>query len=319
MKYDIAVAVPTYNRAEYLEEALEAILGQTYPATEIIVVDDGSTDHTPDILARYGKRITAIRITNSGCTVARKTAVDASSSPWLAFCDSDDIWLPHHLERRATLLEKYPAVDFSFANGQFFGPTAVDSCIYDYAPAGWWENLGVANADQCLLLDQGFYVPLLRFNPAWPSTVLLSRALYDKVGGIDPRYAYMVAEDGDIMRKAVLHGTTLCDFAVTVRQRRHAGNTSGSELKSRLGKYQILQNHIQLAIAPKHWHTDIDNAIAETLNDALTMAYYAEDKRLMRDIVSKLGLRRLSGKNRLRCLASMLPPTFLNFYRQIKP
>ncbi len=318
MKHAISVAIPTYNRADYLQETLEAILAQTYPATEIVVVDDGSTDNTPEVLARFGQRIKSLRISNSGCTVARKTAVEASTCPWLAFCDSDDVWLPHHLQRRMALLAKYPEANFSFCNAEFFGPTAIGGgCIYDYAPAGWWAGLGAANTDNCLLLGEALYLHMLRFNPAWPSTVVLSRDLYQKIGGIDPRYAFMVAEDGDMARKAVLQGCSLADFSVTVRQRRHESNTSGSELKSRLGRHRILQDHIDLGVAPSHWHDDVRQALETTLQDAFLLAYYAQDQQVMRDIVGKLRFTRLSYKNQLRFFVGMIPLSVSGLYHKL--
>ena len=311
MKYEISVAIPTYNCPNYLKETLDSILNQTYPASEIVVVDDGSTDHTPEVLASYGNRIKSLRIDNGGPSMARKAASEATTSPWLAFCDHDDLWLPNHLERRVALLKKYPDVNFTFSNALFFGPTAAEgTSLFDYAPDGWWENLGQANSDDCLILDNDFYLHLLRFNPVWPTTAVMSRDLYDSIGGIDPRYSRLVNEDADMTRKAVLHGYTLCDFITTAMQRRHAGNTSGSELKTLLGKCQILENHIALAIAPEQLHSTIKMTIDVTLHEAFLAAYYAEDRQAIKEIASKLGFTRLSIKDQLRFISLFLRTIF---------
>lgn len=309
---DIAVAIPTYNHAELLKETLDAILNQSYPAAEIMVVDDGSTDHTPAVLAEYAPRVKSLRIANSGPSMARKVAAEATTSPWLAFCDHDDLWLPGHLERRVALLSKYPQVSFSFGDAEFFGPTAHPGLrtFADGVPKGWWEALGPANADNCLLLDGQFYRQLLAFNPAWPSTILLSRALYRQIGGIDPRYSRLVNEDADMTRKAVLHGQTLCDFSITNRQRRYSGNTSGSVLKSLLGKCQILEDHITLGVAPAALHGEIRQTVQATLQEAFLAAYYAEDLPSLKQIARRLGLTHLSLKNHLRFLALSLRPLF---------
>jgi glycosyltransferase involved in cell wall biosynthesis len=311
MKYEISVAIPTYNSPALLKETLDSILNQTYPAAEIVVVDDGSTDHTPDVLASYGKLIKSLRIDNGGPSMARKVAAEATTSPWLAFCDHDDLWLPNHLEKRVALLKKYPDVNFSFSNALFFGPTAVEgTTLFDYAPDGWWENLGQANSDGCLVLDSGFYLHLLRFNPVWPTTTVMSRALYDSIGGIDPRYSRLVNEDADMTRKAVLHGNSLCDFTTTAMQRRHAGNTSGSELKTLLGKCQILKDHMTLAVAPIELHDAITNAINSTLHEAFVAAYYAENKQVIKEIAGRLGFANLSIKNQLRFIYLFLRTIF---------
>ncbi|NOR68250.1 MAG: glycosyltransferase [Methylomarinum sp.] len=303
MTYQISVAIPAYNRADYLKETLDSILSQTYPASEIIVVDDGSTDNTPDVIASYGSQIKSLRIDNSGAAIARKTAVEATSSPWLAFCDSDDLWLPHHLERRVNQLKKYPQVNFSFSDLSPFGPTAkTDHTYFADAAANWWQQFPDPDQDNCVFMGQQAYIPFLSFNPGSPVTTVMTRELYDKIGGIDPRYSRMVAEDADMARKAVLHGIVLCDKTVTAKQRRHSGNMSAQVLQNLLGKCQILENHISFNIAPKTMHPAIQLAIGETLQEAFLAAYYVQNKHQAKSIINKLGWSNLSIKDRLRFL-----------------
>ena len=94
---DISVVVPTYNRSHLIRETLDAILAQTHAPHEIIVVDDGSTDDTRTVLASYGERIRAISIANSGDLVARNTGLRIAQGHLVAFCDSDDLWMPGYL------------------------------------------------------------------------------------------------------------------------------------------------------------------------------------------------------------------------------
>jgi glycosyltransferase involved in cell wall biosynthesis len=96
----VSVVISTYNRAGFLAEAIDGALAQTLPPHEIIVVDDGSTDETPGLLAAYGSRIRAVRQTNRGTARARNAGAGIASSEWLAFLDSDDAWLPRKLERQ---------------------------------------------------------------------------------------------------------------------------------------------------------------------------------------------------------------------------
>jgi glycosyltransferase involved in cell wall biosynthesis len=86
----ISVIVPVYNGALYIVEAVEAILAQTYPAREIIVVNDGSTDGTATVLARFEGRITLITQANAGVQAARNRGIERACGAWIALCDADD-------------------------------------------------------------------------------------------------------------------------------------------------------------------------------------------------------------------------------------
>ena len=93
----ISVIIPTYNRAVYVTKAIDSILAQTYTDYEIIVVDDGSTDNTKEALKSYEDKINYIYQENKGVSSARNTGMRAASGQWIAFLDSDDIWLPDKL------------------------------------------------------------------------------------------------------------------------------------------------------------------------------------------------------------------------------
>src|SRR5687767_8482749 len=87
--------IPVHNRAALVAEALDSVLKQEFTDQEIIVVDDGSTDDTPEVLASYGTDVTVIRKTkNEGPGSARNLGVEHASGDYIAFLDSDDIWFP---------------------------------------------------------------------------------------------------------------------------------------------------------------------------------------------------------------------------------
>lgn len=94
MSVTISVVVPTYNRAHCVREAIDSVLTQDPPADEVIVVDDGSTDNTQDILQTYGNSITVLRQKNEGAAAARNTGIRHATGEWVAFLDSDDLWRP---------------------------------------------------------------------------------------------------------------------------------------------------------------------------------------------------------------------------------
>ena len=93
----ISVAMCTYNGAEFLPVQLESIFAQTRPPDEIVICDDGSTDETPEVLARHGKRVRVVRQENLGRSGARNTAVREARTPFVSFLDSDDLWCPDKL------------------------------------------------------------------------------------------------------------------------------------------------------------------------------------------------------------------------------
>ena len=97
----ISVVIPTYNRAHLIGRAIESVLRQSKRPAEIIVVDDGSTDDTREQIVSFGSLVRYIYQTNSGASAARNRGVREARSEWIAFLDSDDLWLETHLERMA--------------------------------------------------------------------------------------------------------------------------------------------------------------------------------------------------------------------------
>jgi hypothetical protein len=106
----VSVIIPTYNRPELLRVAVESVLAQTYPAVEIIVVDDGSTDDTTSMMAQYAGRVTYIRQANEGVEAARNRGIQAASGEYMTFLDDDDLLLPTKLERQVQVLENRPNI-----------------------------------------------------------------------------------------------------------------------------------------------------------------------------------------------------------------
>jgi len=104
----ISVVVPTFNRAHTLPRALDSILCQCQPATEVIVVDDGSQDDTGDLIRRRYPQVHYLRQPHGGVSSARNRGIDAADGDWIAFLDSDDAWLPDKLAAQRTALGEHP-------------------------------------------------------------------------------------------------------------------------------------------------------------------------------------------------------------------
>src|SRR4029077_9496744 len=87
MSFDVSAVIPTYNRANLIGDTVESVLRQSVPPAEIIVVDDGSTDDTAEVIARYGSAVRYHRMENFGPGAARNLGVSIARAPWIAFCD----------------------------------------------------------------------------------------------------------------------------------------------------------------------------------------------------------------------------------------
>ena len=99
----VSVIIPAYNAAAHIARAIDSVLAQSTPPLEIIVVDDGSTDDTAELVARRYPQVTCVRQDNRGCGQARNTGCTAARGDWLAFLDADDAWLPAKLEKQLAL------------------------------------------------------------------------------------------------------------------------------------------------------------------------------------------------------------------------
>jgi glycosyltransferase involved in cell wall biosynthesis len=111
----ISVIIATYNRAEFLSKTIDSLLQQEFRDFELIVVDDGSTDKTPQILKAYGDRLRILRQDNQGPSAARNLGVRHASAPWIAFQDSDDLSEPHHLATLYGYASQNPGCGLVFA------------------------------------------------------------------------------------------------------------------------------------------------------------------------------------------------------------
>ncbi|WP_455205920.1 glycosyltransferase family 2 protein [Kaarinaea lacus] len=108
MNKSIAVIIPTHNRSRLLKRALQSVLAQTRSADEIVVVDDGSTDDTRQLLQTEFPQVRYVYQSQQGVSKARNTGINATSSEWIALLDSDDEWLPEKLELQMLQLQQHP-------------------------------------------------------------------------------------------------------------------------------------------------------------------------------------------------------------------
>jgi glycosyltransferase involved in cell wall biosynthesis len=124
----VSVVMATYNMGQYVEQAVNSVLGQDYPAIEVIVVDDGSTDHTPTVLNQFAgePRVKVIRQENAGQTVAKNRGLQAAQGKYIGFCDADNLWMPGKLALQVPLLEGWKGGVVSYGDIQLMDGNNLD-------------------------------------------------------------------------------------------------------------------------------------------------------------------------------------------------
>lgn len=207
--------IPCYNEEQYIGQAIGSIIEQTRPADEIIVVDDGSDDRSPEIVKSFGKMVTVLSSGGGGAPKARNLGAEYALGDALMFFDADDVMGPHVLEALAEYLEKYPD---GIAACPWFRLEKVD---------GNW----VKQPRSCphLSNEKDYLDGWIRevYHP--PCSVLWSRTAYEKTGGWDPRIS--VNQDGDLMMRALADGVDLhiTTKGATYYRRMPAGELSSSQ------------------------------------------------------------------------------------------
>lgn len=162
----VSVIIPTYNRAPLLPRAMDSIIAQTCTDWEIILVDDGSTDDTPVVAARYeqqlGHRLTVIRQPNAGSSAARNRGIDAARGEFIAFLDSDDEFLPRKLERQLELFRRCPQLGLVYCDSSYINlQGARQASVFDTkAPQARRVSYREVAPGLCLC-DDSFFTHLL--------------------------------------------------------------------------------------------------------------------------------------------------------------
>ena len=143
----VTVVIPTYNYARYVPEAVESVLAQSFDELEVVVVDDGSTDETADILRPFDEQIRYIRQEHRGlAATARNTGIRAALGRHVAFLDSDDLWLPEKVSLQVARLDSEPAVGLVYGEALLFHEVSPATVIPHSrsGPASVREDLAVA-------------------------------------------------------------------------------------------------------------------------------------------------------------------------------
>ena len=163
----VSIVIPAYNSAEFLPQALESVWQQTYTDYEVIVIDDGSTDNTREVIEPYIERLNYIYQPNQGVAAARNQGIEAARGELIAFLDADDLFLPQKLQQQVAILETQPDVDLVVSGWQVSDETG--NIVADVE---LWHDL------PALDLNTWLY-----WKPVLPSATIIRRSWLQKVGG----------------------------------------------------------------------------------------------------------------------------------------
>lgn len=212
----VTVVVPAYNAADHLTEALESALGQTWPAVEIVVVDDGSTDGTAEVASSVpGVRV--LRQANQGPAAARNAAIAAGRGTVIAYLDADDLWPAHKLDVQVRHLIDHPDCDAVLGREDFLR-------VDDVEPPLFLQRLDRGEVDDSLSLV----------------TMVVWRRVLERVGPFDE--SFRVSEDMEWLVRARALGVRVDRIdEIVLRRRIHGANLSYQSDEQRAGLFRALR------------------------------------------------------------------------------
>ena len=175
----VTAIIAAYNTAQYLGAAIESVLGQTYRDFELHVVDDGSTDNTPEVVAQYqgDPRLRYTRQANAGQARATNFAIGEARGELLTFCDADDLWEPRKLEIQLKALEQDPQVGVVYARKRRITSDGAPLADTDDAPGQPHPTGKITDA-----LFLGNFIPY--------GTAMVRKECFDAVGHFRPEYRF---------------------------------------------------------------------------------------------------------------------------------
>jgi len=239
---NISVVIPTYNRASFILRALDSVLKQTVSVDEIIIIDDGSTDNTKDILKNYTS-IKYIYQNNQGVSSARNKGIQEAKNEWIAFLDSDDIWHKEKIEKQVS-----------------FHQTNTDILI-SHTDELWVRNDKIIKQKHHQLKPSGFcFVDNISSCKIGPSTTIINRSILDDIGLFDEKL--LVCEDYDLwLRISSKYNIGYIDEKLITKYAGHDNQLSFTTFAIDKYRIQALEKHLN-----NSFHEEIKKEIENKCN-----------------------------------------------------
>lgn len=298
----VTTIIPAYNAVDFLSTAIDSALAQTAPST-IVVVDDGSTDNTREVLDSYGGKIQVIHQSNQGLSVARNVGIDAAKTEFVALLDADDVWLDNKLQLQLELYDANP--DFELVHG-------LTNSWYSDSD----EQTSFVDADQSLYTESCFSKLFMK-NAICVSSTMFRRQTAIRLGKFDEEIRRPTTQDHDFwLRIAWQHQIGFVD-KLCVLYRRHASNASQETISMLEDRAYVLEKAISYgkeALSQNLDHQHIWDRLAHT-------CYLAGYQHFQRGnfVESKKWLRKayqLGRRNIRSFCGSILPTPILRLVHQ---
>lgn len=234
----VSIVICCHNRAHLLSQTMESVFAQTYDPVEIVVLDDGSTDETPELMAGYGKKIRYYRQENQGISIARTVGCRVAKGEYIAFEDDDDLMPSDRIELLYEALCSFPSAVLAVG----------DSAIIDMDgnQTGKRNTSKLyGNSQEPVLLKEGHRAVLLDEVVPRPPTTLFRKADGDRIGWFDARFIHSCEDTDFFLRLANLGGIVyIPKIASYCRRGGHASLTKDRILMS-YGRFQLFEKQLQ--------------------------------------------------------------------------
>lgn len=294
----VSVIIPTYNRADTLPEAVESVLAQTYRDFEIVIIDDGSTDGTGEIMRREFEANPFVKILskdNGGASKARNYGIQRSRSEFIAFVDSDDILLPEKLERQVAVMDSHPEAGLCFTDFLIWGGPKDGSTFF--TEVGFQGDATLEG---------------LLYGPFLPGpTPMIRRSCLEQTDLFDP--AFEVAHDFDLWIRLMALQPAIPMMEVLYRYRVHGEQLTSDVSREHREIRQVIEKNRELL-------EGLDSSMPRKVRKALGHHYHVEayDALLegrrrdgFRALLKAMALRPAFVKNYIYFLALAVPGTWL--------
>ena len=223
----VSLIIATFNHARFLGAAIDSALAQTLSAVDVIVVDDGSTDDTPAVLARYAGRVRVLRQPNRGLAAARNAGLAAARGTYVAFLDADDVMAPTKLAAQLEMLERSPTIGWTYCD-VLIETVATRTTVTASERFGYGARA----------LDGWLFPELIHGNFIPAIAPMIRRTALDAAGGFDERLTAL--EDWDMWLRLSLIAEARYTPAVLVTYRIRPGGMSEDRARMDRNRFCVL-------------------------------------------------------------------------------
>jgi glycosyltransferase involved in cell wall biosynthesis len=309
--FEVSVVIPAYNAQEFIAEAIESALTQTVKITEIIVVDDGSSDRTVEIVGSYNDIVRLLQQPNQGSGSARNNGILRSSGNWVAFLDSDDAWEKDHIENLIQVLRHNPDAALAYSGKIWINQNglAIPSVtVQNEYPSGW------------------IFAKLLENNYISSASCVIARKdILLSCNGFSTGAVFRNSQDYELWLRIAAHHPVMSTSRMSVRYRRHENNQTLKKSNYAMGHLAsvrsacILVQQCKINSANQPNRIDPLDRLRRAYREAMTGTFYFRDYNASRLIFREMIKDRILDPNVItRGLICHLPVFIVDGLRKLR-